>query len=121
MSNQIMIVDGELGVRQLLGIMLTRAGFSVISAPDGETALRMLETEQPDAFILDVMTPGMTGIDLCDHIRQRPALTDIPVLFLSARKDIPSVGEALKVRGNRYMAKPILSGRLIAELRNLLS
>jgi DNA-binding response OmpR family regulator len=116
-----MIVDDEQGVRQLLGIMLTRAGFSTISAPNGEIALRMLDTEQPDAFILDVMMPGMNGFDLCRNIRQRPALAYTPIVFLSARTDQQSVDEGLKAGGNRYMYKPVLAGQLVAEVRSLLT
>ena len=83
---QIMVVDDEVGVRQLLGIMLERAGFSVIKAGDASEALDLLKSTE--LFILDVMMLGMNGLELCQYIRQSPKTTHTPVLILSAKADV---------------------------------
>ena len=65
------MVDDEIGALTLIGIMLERGGFEVLKAKDAEQALSVLELETPDLIILDVMMPGMDGIELCRVLRAR--------------------------------------------------
>ncbi len=73
MKRHILVVDDEIGALTLIGIMLERGGFEVLKARDAKTALEVLDGTVPDLIILDVMMPGMNGIDLCQVIRQREA------------------------------------------------
>lgn len=73
MKRHILVVDDEIGALTLIGIMLERGGFDVLKARDARAALDLLEDKVPDLIILDVMMPGMNGIDLCQTIRQREA------------------------------------------------
>jgi two-component system response regulator MtrA len=120
MSKRILVVDDEVGALTLIGIMLERGGFDVLKARDAFTALDLLKNETPDLMILDVMMPGMDGIELCRQIRATPANTKTPVLILSARGDPEAVREGMEAGANDYLSKPILHHDLITKIRDML-
>ena len=120
MKKQILVVDDEIGALTLIGIMLERGGFSVLKAKDAKTALTVLEQSTPDLIILDVMMPGMNGIDLCKVIRERDDTGAIPVLILSARGDADSIMRGIEAGANDYLPKPILHHDLVAKVRLML-
>ena len=120
MKKQILVVDDEIGALTLIGIMLERGGFSVLKAKDGKTALTVLDQNTPDLIILDVMMPGMNGIDLCKVIRDRADTGKIPVLILSARGDAESIMHGIEAGANDYLPKPILHHDLVAKVRLML-
>lgn len=120
MSKRILVVDDEVGALTLIGIMLERGGFDVLKARDAYTALDLLKNETPDLMILDVMMPGMDGIELCRQIRATPANKKTPVLILSARGDPESVREGMEAGANDYLSKPILHHDLITKIRDML-
>ena len=91
MKKIILVVDDEIGALTLIGIMLERGGFSVLKAKDAKSALNVLDQNTPDLIILDVMMPGMDGIELCRVIRERQDTGGTPVLILSARGDAESI------------------------------
>jgi DNA-binding response OmpR family regulator len=117
---RILVVDDEIGALTLIGIMLERGGFEVLKAKDAEQALSVLELETPDLIILDVMMPGMDGIELCRVLRQRPDTTELPVLILSARGDAKSVMNGMDAGASDYLPKPILHHDLVAKVRRML-
>ncbi len=117
---RILVVDDEIGALTLIGIMLDRGGFEVLKARDATLALAMLEKETPDLIILDVMMPGMDGIELCKMIRGRKDTMEIPVLILSARGDAASVMRGMDAGATDYLPKPILHHDLVAKVRNML-
>jgi DNA-binding response OmpR family regulator len=120
MKKHILVVDDEIGALTLIGIMLERGGFSVLKAKDAEAALGVLDQNLPDMIILDVMMPGMDGIELCGVIRQREDTSHIPILILSARGDAESVMRGMEAGANDYLPKPILHHDLVAKVRNML-
>ena len=83
----ILVVDDEDMIRSLLRLTLVRAGYEVTEAETGEEAISIVREQKPDLVLLDVMMPGMDGFAVCEQIRQDPALGDIPIIMLSARKD----------------------------------
>jgi DNA-binding response OmpR family regulator len=117
---RILVVDDEIGALTLIGIMLERGGFSVVKAKDANAALAELDKETPDLIILDVMMPGMNGIELCRVIRSRTETGDIPVLILSARGDAESVMRGMDAGANDYLPKPILHHDLVDKVRKML-
>lgn len=117
---QILVVDDEIGALTLIGIMLERGGFNVIKAKDANAALAELEKDTPDLIILDVMMPGMDGIELCRVIRSRADTKDTPVLILSARGDAESVMRGMAAGANDYLPKPILHHDLVDKVRKML-
>lgn len=120
MKRNILVVDDEIGALTLIGIMLERGGFSVLKARDATSALAVLDQNTPDMIILDVMMPGMDGIELCRVIRQRDDTLSIPVLILSARGDAESIMRGMEAGANDYLPKPILHHDLVAKVRTII-
>lgn len=121
MKKTVLVVDDELGALTLIGIMLERGGFNVLKAQDATVALSLLEQGTPDLIILDVMMPGMNGIELCRAIRKRPETQTTPIVILSARGDAESVMQGMEAGANDYLPKPILHHDLVAKVRAILA
>ncbi len=121
MKKNVLVVDDEIGALTLIGIMLERGGFNVLKAKDADAALAVLDQNKPDLIILDVMMPGMDGIDLCKVIRERPDTHEIPVLILSARGDADSVMRGMEAGANDYLPKPILHHDLVTKVRLMMA
>jgi DNA-binding response OmpR family regulator len=120
MKKHILVVDDEIGALTLIGIMLERGGFGVLKAKDAKSALVVLDQNTPDMIILDVMMPGMDGIELCRVIRDRQDTTTTPILILSARGDAESIMRGIEAGANDYLPKPILHHDLVAKVRSML-
>ncbi len=121
MKKHILVVDDEIGALTLIGIMLERGGFNVLKAKDADAALAVLDQNTPDMIILDVMMPGMNGIELCEVIRERDDTGNTPVLILSARGDAESVMRGMEAGANDYLPKPILHHDLVTKVRTMLA
>ena len=117
---RILVVDDEIGALTLIGIMLDRGGFEVLKAREANQALETLDKDTPDLIILDVMMPGIDGIELCKMIRGRKPTTGTPILILSARGDAESVMRGMDAGATDYLPKPILHHDLVAKVRNML-
>ena len=117
---RILVVDDEIGALTLIGIMLDRGGFEVLKAREANQALETLDKDTPDLIILDVMMPGIDGIELCKMIRARKPTTETPILILSARGDAESVMRGMDAGATDYLPKPILHHDLVAKVRNML-
>jgi two-component system response regulator MtrA len=120
MKRHILVVDDEIGALTLIGIMLERGGFGVLKAKDARSALAVLDQNTPDMIILDVMMPGMDGIELCRVIRGRSDTGATPILILSARGDAESIMRGIEAGANDYLPKPILHHDLVAKVRSML-
>lgn len=120
MKRHILVVDDEIGALTLIGIMLERGGFGVLKAKDAKSALSVLDQNTPDMIILDVMMPGMDGIELCKVIRDRHDTGATPILILSARGDAESIMRGIEAGANDYLPKPILHHDLVAKVRSML-
>lgn len=121
MTRQVLVVDDEIGALTLIGIMLERGGFGVLKARDAYIALDILNEQVPDLIILDVMMPGMDGIELCRHIRETEITAAIPILILSARGDAETVERGIEAGANDYLSKPILHHDLVTKVRRMLN
>lgn len=121
MKKTVLVVDDEIGALTLIGIMLERGGFGVLKAKDADSALAMLGQNTPDLIILDVMMPGMDGIELCREIRGRENTKETPVLILSARGDADSVMRGIDAGANDYLPKPILHHDLVSKVQTILN
>lgn len=116
----IMVVDDEEGALTLIGIMLERGNFEVLKARDAYAALDMLKSSTPDLIILDVMMPGMDGIELCKRLRGMPAFGKTPIVMLSARGDPEAIERGRQAGANDYLQKPILHHDLLVKIRKIL-
>jgi CheY-like chemotaxis protein len=113
----VLVIDDEVGALTLVGIMLEKGGLDVLKAQNAHIALNILETKQPDLIILDIMMPGMDGIELCQVIRSDAMIAEIPIIILSARSDPESVQSGLAAGANDYIQKPVLHHDLLAKVQ----
>jgi|FLYN01.1.fsa_nt_gi DNA-binding response OmpR family regulator len=120
MSKQIMLVDDEVVMLALLGMTMKRGGFSVIEAESAAMALDLLEKTTPDLFILDLMMPGMDGVELCKRIRARQQTAKTPVVILSALNDADNIKRALAAGANDYLSKLTPHREVLAKVHSLL-
>ena len=102
MNEKIMVVDDEPNMLALLEIVLRRKGYTVLSADGAYQALALLAQEKPDLFILDVMMPGVSGLELCQRLRARPDTARTPVIMLSGRADSEAVQRGMAAGANEY-------------------
>lgn len=117
-SVRILVVDDEPAVRVALSRILAGAGFEVLSAADGPGALDQVVSEAPDAVILDVLMPGMDGLEVCRKLREIDG--DIPVLMLTARDAVEDRVTGLDAGADDYLVKPFALEELLARIRALL-
>jgi len=118
----LLVVDDEAGILRLMKLELSAQGFRVITASDGEAAITLAEEHRPDAILLDVMMPGISGIEVMRRLRER---SNVPVLLVTAKdKDTDKV-RGLELGADDYIVKPFnpdeLGARVRAILRRVLS
>jgi two-component system, sensor histidine kinase and response regulator len=114
---RILVTDDQLANIQVVGSMLGKLGYDIIPASDGPTALKRLSVSMPDLILLDVLMPGMDGVQVCRRIRENPAWEDIPIIFLSAADDKEVVVRALEAGGVDYVTKPFNHAELLSRVR----
>jgi two-component system response regulator MprA len=115
---RLLVVDDDPSVREALALVLDLHGFEVSIAEDGREAIRTLAVAPPDAVILDVLMPGLDGLEVCRRIRASGDRT--PVLMLTARSEVSERVAGLEAGADDYLAKPFAREELIARLRALL-
>jgi YD repeat-containing protein len=111
---RILIVDDDPPSVKMIGFLLREEGYTVLTANSGPEALQMLQEEMPDLVILDVMMPGMDGLEVCRRIRRS---TDLPIIFLSARGETADRVAGLDVGADDYLPKPFEPAELLARVR----
>ena len=120
-DNSVLIVNDEPDQLRLMGSLLHKAGYSVITAEDGSEGLALARRERPDLVISDVTMPIMGGLEFCREIRADSELKTIPILLVSAlQKDTESVVAGLRAGADDYLEIPFDSPRLIAKVSRLL-
>lgn len=117
---KILIVDDEPDIVELVSYNLERDGFSTVKAHEGEAALRKVRMEKPDLLILDLMLPGVGGLDICKTIRANPELSSLPIIMLTAKTDEVDKILGLEMGADDYMTKPFSVKELIARVRTIL-
>lgn len=119
MSDVILLVDDDINTLEALAYILQRVGYAVIKATNGREALAKVQTDRPGLVILDIMMPGLNGIEVCQALRAAPETRHLPVLVLSALGDIRSTTDALMAGANYYLVKPVKPVDLVEQVRNL--
>jgi two-component system response regulator MtrA len=122
MTPKILVVDDDNALREMVGIVLTAAGFTPTYCPDGNQALAIFEAEKPDLVLLDVMLPGKSGIEVCKELR---GVSGTPIIMLTAKSETNDVVLGLEAGADDYMVKPFepseLTARINARLRPITS
>ena len=117
MSSTILVVEDEERIRQFLQRGLGFEGYRVEAAPDGATALELARDNPPDLVLLDLMLPGMDGLEVCRRLR---AVSDVPILMLTAKEAIDDRVAGLDAGADDYLVKPFAFDELMARVRALL-
>ncbi len=117
MKIPILIADDDAHVRELLRYYLTREGYEVREAPDGQIASGILEQEQINLAVVDVMMPGKDGWELCREIREN---YDIPVILLTAKGEVQDKGKGFLAGADDYVTKPFEPQELLYRMKALL-
>lgn len=114
---KILVVDDDPQLRSLVGLALDRAGFAVVTAADGQSALMQAARELPDLIVLDQGLPELDGLEVCRRIR---AKSDVPILFLTARDDELDRIIGLELGADDYVTKPFSPRELVARIKAIL-
>ncbi len=117
---EILIVEDEPEIAQLIQLYLEKEGFSCRVCRDGLNALQVFQEQKPDLIVLDLMIPGLDGLEVCARIRQKPGLKDPYILMLTARGEELDRIIGLSTGADDYMVKPFSPKELVARVRALL-
>jgi two-component system OmpR family response regulator len=118
---KILICDDDQLLQELMQFRLTAKGYEVVQARDGAEALAKARTERPDLVVLDAMMPKSDGFEVLTRIKDDPALTETPVIMLTARKTEKDIVSALEKGADDYLVKPFIPEELLARLSRILA
>ena len=114
MSARVLVVDDDVALAEMIGIVLGSEGYEVSYCYDGAVAVDIFASVDPDLVLLDVMLPGMSGLEICRRIR---ANSDVPIVMLTARSDTGDVVAGLEAGADDYVPKPFKSKELVARVK----
>ncbi len=120
MEKKILVVDDEPHMLRLVQFNLERAGYSVITAKDGQEALKILEKEKVDLIIADVMMPEIDGLELCKRVKADSKWKSYPVIMLTAKAQLTDRVSGREVGADDYITKPFHPKELLATVNNVL-
>ena len=119
-KENILVVDDEEDILELITYNLSREGYHVQPATSGEEALERVSAEPPDLIILDLMLPGIDGLEVCRELRANAKSKRVPIMMLTARGEESDIVTGLELGADDYMVKPFSPRVLIARARSLL-
>jgi phosphate regulon transcriptional regulator PhoB len=119
-AQKILIVEDEPDIRKLVHYNLAQERYKVMEAEDGERALKIVEHEKPNLVILDLMLPGLSGLEICKLLREKPETTKLPILMLTAKAAEADRVIGLEMGADDYLPKPFSPRELIARVRAIL-
>jgi DNA-binding response OmpR family regulator len=114
---KILAADDDRDLRELIGFTLAQAGYLVLKAGDGPSALKTFDEESPDLVVLDINMPGASGFQVCEAIRKR---SRVPVIMLTVRGEEEDLVRALELGADDYLTKPFSPRTLLARIKALL-
>jgi len=121
MKHNILLVDDDPVLLKMVGMTFHRAGYEVVVALNGPDAMRKIAEKQPDLVILDVMLPGMSGHEVCQHLRETPETEHLPIIMLSALNQVEDKMAGFSAGADDYLVKPIPPEELLARVKVLLA
>jgi two-component system alkaline phosphatase synthesis response regulator PhoP len=119
-GQKILIVEDEPDIRKLVNYNLAQERFKVLEAEDGEQGLQIVQRDKPDLVILDLMLPGLSGMELCKILRERAETERLPVLMLTAKAGEADRVVGLEMGADDYLTKPFSPRELVARVRAIL-
>jgi DNA-binding response OmpR family regulator len=121
MAKKILIVDDELAIVKLVGLMLQQRGYEIVAARLGAQALEKAQAENPDLVILDIMMPDMNGYEVCRRLRANPATAGLPIIMFTAKAMVDDKVAGFQAGADDYLTKPIHPEELISRIEAVLS
>lgn len=118
--DKIVIIDDEEDIREIISYNLSKEGFKVFTAPNGVEGIAVCKDVAPDLVILDVMMPGMDGVEVCETLRRTPGMEQVLICFLTARNEDYSQIAGLDAGADDYISKPIKPRVLVSRINALL-
>ena len=116
----ILVVDDEEDIRELVELHLSREGFKVVLAETGEQALKLVQTQPPGLVVLDLMLPGVDGLEVCKRMKGDPRTQEIPIVMLTAKGEEADIVTGLELGADDYVTKPFSGKVLVARIRRIL-
>ena len=113
----VLLIDDAPDTVRMIAEALDEAGYTVLVATDGATALKRLERITPDAVLLDACMPGMDGFETCRRLKQAPGMRAVPVIFMTGLAETERLVEGLSAGGIDYLVKPVVPDELVARLQ----
>lgn len=120
MSKAILIIEDEADIRKLVAYTLEKEGYRISQAKSGHEGLQLAKKYPPDLVVLDLMIPGMDGLEVCKKIRSDGTLRDVPILMLTAKAEETDRILGLELGADDYMTKPFSTKELTARIKALL-
>jgi len=120
-AKKILVVDDEVYILHILDFSLGAEGYEVLTAADGEEAVRLARTEKPDLIVLDIMMPKVDGFEACRRLKADPETSPIPVILLTAKGREVDRQVGMEVGADDYIVKPFSPTRLIEKIENYLN
>lgn len=117
---KIVVVEDEADIREVIEYNLSREGFDVIAAADGEEGLGLVKKKVPALVLLDLMLPGLDGLEVCRRLKSDSVTSDIPVIMVTAKGEESDVVIGLGVGADDYVTKPFSPKELLARVRAVL-
>lgn len=118
---RILIVDDEPNTAEMFSLMLEGAGYQTSVVHGTGTAIRAIRQQKPDLVVVDVMMPGVSGLEFCRFVRREPDLEDLPVVIVSAKGQDEDVEAGLQAGADAYLKKPLTKVELLEGLEQALS
>ncbi len=116
----ILVVEDELDIQELIKYNLSREGYTVSCAATGEDGLSLAQAKQPDLVVLDLMLPGIDGLEVCRRLKKDPASENIPIVMLTAKGEESDIVAGLELGAHDYVTKPFSTKVLVARIRAVL-
>lgn len=120
MNPKILVADDEPDVLNLVSANLRAAGFEVLNAEDGPTALSLARSQPPNLLVLDLMLPGMSGLEVCRSLKADPVTSSIPIIMLTAKAEEVDRIVGLELGADDYVTKPFSPRELVLRVKNVL-
>jgi DNA-binding response OmpR family regulator len=114
-AQTVMVIEDDAEIGELMGLYLEREGYRVVYAESGEQGLELLPAAKPDLILMDILLPGMSGMTVCMEVRK---VSEIPIIFMSCKRDNDDIVEGLSLGGNDYITKPFNPSIMVARVKS---
>ena len=120
MSRTVLVVEDEANIVDSLSFLMKQAGFEVLVARDGDTAIRMMQSRPADLILLDIMLPRRDGYEVCREIRSNPNWDSVRIVMLTARGHDFDRRKGMRLGADAYITKPFSTRDIVARVQELL-